>query len=414
MQGFAYGRIKCYEKARYFEDRRRMPNNTSSSIIGVTNPTNSRATVGRNPHLDAVRALAATAVVLEHAQGLFFLPYARSVHGPMITLFYLIHFIGRPAVMIFFVLSGYLVGTSALRAQRLGKFSWSNYLLSRTTRLYVVLLPALLMTALIDGLGRWTLKTRPLYLTLWENSPDHTIASLDTFPIFLGNLLFLQNILVPPFGSDGSVWSLPNEFWYYMLFPTIALIFFGHSRRLIHLSVAAGIAILCYGPILMLFFVWIAGVCVGWAAENRPIQTRIARRIIVSTSLVAIALAIFAQTLHRIGGFALDFAFTLPASLLLWALLSAPPRSENAYAKTAIFFSEMSYSLYLTHLPLITMLFVLMTRGEQWPVDTRHVLLFLVPVGASFVFAYITYWLFESRTDIVRRWIKSHLVDCNN
>jgi peptidoglycan/LPS O-acetylase OafA/YrhL len=40
--------------------------------------------------------------------------------------------------------------------------------------------------------------------------------------VLLGNLVFLQAILVPTWGSNGPLWSLAFEFWFYIWFPTLA------------------------------------------------------------------------------------------------------------------------------------------------------------------------------------------------
>ena len=49
--------------------------------------------------------------------------------------------------------------------------------------------------------------------------PSSAIAQALTAPVFLGNAAFLQRILVPELGTNGPLWSLANEFWYYLLFP---------------------------------------------------------------------------------------------------------------------------------------------------------------------------------------------------
>jgi len=117
-------------------------------------------------HLDAVRGAAALVVLLGHSRELFYpsltvrqsdtsyrslqhLPAHVSassgpgISGPGITL-------GNEAVMIFFVLSGYLVGGSAIGAMRRDTWSWRRYLLKRLTRLWVVLIPALVLGFALD------------------------------------------------------------------------------------------------------------------------------------------------------------------------------------------------------------------------------------------------------------------------
>ena len=83
----------------------------------------------RNFHLDTVRAIAAAVVVLDHSVSVFFRPYAayKSIpHGLLVNLVYMDHFFARAAVMLFFLLSGYLVGMSALRAEKKARFRWPS------------------------------------------------------------------------------------------------------------------------------------------------------------------------------------------------------------------------------------------------------------------------------------------------
>lgn len=49
---------------------------------------------------------------------------------------------GHEAVMVFFVLSGFFIGTSVLESFRERRWSWRAYLINRLTRLQLVLVPA--------------------------------------------------------------------------------------------------------------------------------------------------------------------------------------------------------------------------------------------------------------------------------
>lgn len=47
-------------------------------------------------------------------------------------------------------------------------------------------------------------------------------CSRDLAPaVLLGNLLFLQTKITQEFGSNGPLWSLFSEFWYYVLVPRL-------------------------------------------------------------------------------------------------------------------------------------------------------------------------------------------------
>ena len=91
------------------------------------------------------------------------------------------------------------------------RWSWGNYLLNRATRLYVALIPALILTVTFDHIAR-----------------THGGMNLGYGPQsmkdFWGSLFFLQGIYTKPYGSDGPLWSLSYEFWFYILFPLIALL----------------------------------------------------------------------------------------------------------------------------------------------------------------------------------------------
>src|SRR5665213_1657001 len=91
--------------------------------------------------LDCIRGLAAITVYLGHIRLLFY-PEFRDVVAPgvMVKSFYLVTKLGHAAVMVFFVLSGYLVGGSVLKDMFADRWHWDTYLLKRGTRFYVVLI----------------------------------------------------------------------------------------------------------------------------------------------------------------------------------------------------------------------------------------------------------------------------------
>src|SRR5262249_14488667 len=88
------------------------------------------------------------------------------------------------------------------------------------------------------------------------------IAQLLHLPIFLGNLFFLQTILVPTFGTNGPMWSLANEFWYYVLFPCAFLALWKGTTagaRVLNGLVFLLCAWFVGRDILLLFPLWLLG-----------------------------------------------------------------------------------------------------------------------------------------------------------
>jgi peptidoglycan/LPS O-acetylase OafA/YrhL len=158
-------------------------------------------------------------------------------------------------------LSGFFVGGSVLNAGR--GFSSTQYAVARLSRLWTVLLPALAFTCMADIV---TSNIDPRILSLnrcfFIYGPQDYSRSLVTL---LGNVFFLQDIYVAPYGSNSPLWSLPCEFWYYVMFPMFALALgrCGKSRTLTRIMVgllAAGI--LCWLPfyIRWRFSIWPLGV----------------------------------------------------------------------------------------------------------------------------------------------------------
>lgn len=116
----------------------------------------------------------------------------------------------------FFVMSGYLVGGSVLRSVHFGRWSWREYLVIRLTRLYVVLLPALLLGGAADWIGMHLTGDNAFYNGHTRMGSQHfDIHSTLTLLVLLGNGVFLQTIslpgmdgrAIPTFGTNEPLWS---------------------------------------------------------------------------------------------------------------------------------------------------------------------------------------------------------------
>lgn len=179
------------------------------------------------------------------------------------VLYFLTGF-GHQAVIVFFVLSGFLISSTILRSHILGKWSWRHYAVNRATRLYVVLLPGLLLGFFWDRLGSWLFAAKGIYAhSLSDLGPAVPLKNL-TPGNFLGNLFFLQTILCETFGSNGPLWSLSNEFWYYVLFPLAlgAGIAWASRRFFIATAftcLALFITVFLGRGIMVGFLIWLAG-----------------------------------------------------------------------------------------------------------------------------------------------------------
>ncbi len=185
-------------------------------------------------YLDLVRFFAAFVVLLSH------FGYTRISGGGYLVF----RGFGSDAVVLFFVLSGYVIAyVAAQREQNL-----RDYTVSRLARLYSVALPALVVTVVLDQIGQ---RIDPGLYNGWWYAEDGPLGR------FLANLFFVNQLWfnsVRPF-SNGPYWSLGYEFWYYALFG-IAYYLAGRRRALLLV-----LACLIIGPkVLLLLPVWLLGV----------------------------------------------------------------------------------------------------------------------------------------------------------
>src|SRR5882757_10976055 len=190
--------------------------------------------VGTRPwssvHLNAIRGAAALIVLLGHTRSLFFSSFT-AMSGPTTQATNYIArgnraTVGEEAVIVFFVLSGYLVGGSVIRSVKNGTWSWKSYLLKRITRLWVVLIPALILGISLDLLGMHLFGSpTSIYAAPSTTLVPHDLAERLSWKVFLANAVFLQGILSPTAGTNNSLWSLAYEWWYYLQFPLLILVF---------------------------------------------------------------------------------------------------------------------------------------------------------------------------------------------
>src|SRR5258707_12992687 len=104
-----------------------------------------KLSVAASDSLDLIRAVAACAAMIGHLRTLFFVDFGHLSHRswPLEALYFFAGF-GHQAVIVFFVLSGFLISSTVIRIHVLGKWSWRGYLSNRATRRCVVLVPGVL------------------------------------------------------------------------------------------------------------------------------------------------------------------------------------------------------------------------------------------------------------------------------
>src|ERR1700691_4713875 len=200
-----------------------------------------------------------------HLRTLFFVDFKHvSRPSQLLKGIYFFTGFGSEAVLVFFVLSGFLISSAILGRRASETWSWRDYAIDRASRLYVVLIPGLFFGLLWDKLGSSIFASTGIYSHPLDNFAFAIVHTRMGIGTFLGNMFFLQTIVVPTFGSNGPLWSLANEFWYYILFPLALGAGIAWKKRFIlgalaFTILAALVAVFVGWQILAGFIIWLAG-----------------------------------------------------------------------------------------------------------------------------------------------------------
>jgi peptidoglycan/LPS O-acetylase OafA/YrhL len=365
-------------------------------------------------HLDLLRGLAALEVFVGHCRTLFFVSVGEVTHLNLFTKgLYLLTSFGHQSVIIFFVLSGFLVSSSIFKAYRENRWSWRIYLVNRLSRLEVVLLPALILCFLLDTLGIYLFGEGGVYSGngFGSNLIAFSVNDRLSFRIFLGNILFLQNISVPTFGSNSPLWSLTHEFWYYILFPLFFELISTQFTFNLKNCLRVG-----FGFLVMLglglsrslaFLIWLMGSLINLLPLLPILSSRqVWRGAIVIFSSFLFGCIILTRFLARFE-LVSDFLIGIASSLLVYILLHDQISTDEStiYARFSRSLAGFSYTLYLVHLPLLVFLRAALPEQQRWQPDIFHVGIGIILCGVVLGYAFLISCLTEAKTDKVKHWL---------
>jgi len=338
-------------------------------------------------NLDHLRWLAAMMVVVQHCRGFVTQDYSPHA-GAFAKLVYALTGFSHQAVVLFFVISGYLVGGKALRLLKGGVTDTQarRFFTDRFSRIFIVLWPALAIIAAIALLA----PEAPILRTdAWVSGlPD--VRYWSTPATFAAAAVLVNDMVTPSVGWDQPLWSLAFEWTYYMI---AAGILFAAARG----RSAFGVAIIVYalalvvlsaftrGMILAMFPFWVAG---ALASTVRRLRLPWLTLPLFLLALLAARIPVFPW---------LQDAFVALATALLladnWFREKQPaPRLGHSLA-------AFSFSLYALHVPIVLLALAILQKAGYLP--TR-----LPPGPAAYglilalaALAYLVCWAFAQATE---------------
>jgi peptidoglycan/LPS O-acetylase OafA/YrhL len=361
--------------------------------------------------LDMIRGVAALGVFLGHARNLFLVDYAAVNHQTLpVQCLYFLTGLGYQWVMVFFVLSGFFISSSVIGAMRQSSWAWSKYLSSRCTRLYVVLIPTLLLTLFWDQLGVALSNNSPVYQWIDEQGIIHNVSERTSFGIFAGNCCFLQTVFVPSLGSNGPLWSLSNEWWYYMLFPCLCLLLARNYPAWKKMICVGFVAVIAYfGLNLMYHFpIWLLGAALAILPQFRGLHSPLVRISYLALGTIGfVGSLVLARINYFTNGLLSDYCVGTSFAILVYVILHQGRGSRNRwYSFCATHLAGMSYTLYLAHLPLLVFLAALFNLSGRWQPDVVYLAILGGICIVVFLYSFVLSQLTEANTVQIRRIIR--------
>ena len=343
--------------------------------------------------IDVFRGVAALVVAAMHTREVTWIGIREfwALHGTQLTPGTVLGYITFPliwgsiGVPVFFVLSGYCIHRGqAFARTRSGDFQLpsGNFLLRRFFRIYPVIAGALILTMLCDWASR----------QYFPNSFKLGDAGLGSFLI---NLLSLQGVAGPPYGSNGPLWTLSVEVHFYALYPLLLVL----MARLGNVTTFLLLSVLNVASFFMLeargfqvfssFYIsWYLGALVAEGEATRLYSEPLAStRIRVAVYLLALAgLSLGCLLFFRNQYLAFQiWAFAFAA--FLFAVLRRPPVSQGWAGRFFRWLGTFSFSLYVIHLPVVVLIHSMMFHSvRQTSIVTFYVTLAAV-IGCAYVFS---------------------------
>jgi peptidoglycan/LPS O-acetylase OafA/YrhL len=328
--------------------------------------------LGLSLYLDLVRFILALIVWLGHAS---FHGYSGKGYR-----FWFLYDYGRPAVLCFFVLSGFVIAYITERRER----EPADYAVARLSRLWSVVIPALALTALTDWIGE---HVEPRFHgpgTLADGQPVRYAASL----LMINDFWLFSEPMAP--STNPVFWSLSYEAVYYAVFGL-----FLTGRTSLWLVGGALIFILAGPTIFALFPTWLAGLAAYRIARRWTLPPVVSTVLLVgSAALISYTGWLYHGYDHTAGPrYTIDYAIAALLVVHFIAASNLAPFLARVLAPVSglvRWLGSLTFVIYLCHVPLMQLF--TMARLASPGTGLQHLWLFGSSFGAIALITAATAW----------------------
>ena len=374
--------------------------------ILIQSPVKTKAPINTSI-LNGIRGLAALYVLIGHARWLLwegynggYLLHPKNYNLLTKILVYVLAIFGKghDAVILFFVLSGFVIHYSNIK-QNKNKIDLTDYFKRRFLRIYPPLIFCMVLTLVLDLTGKYIFG----YSIYLQRTPvpliNANIISNLNWPTAIGNLLMVQNVYTPVWGTNGPLWSLMYEWWFYMLYPFIFyvyknnrllsyavvwLLFILASNGLFDNKLASSVFnyLLCWSLGALLADVLLGKISLYWFIV--PLVICVIEFSINGTESKSVYQLAIVDTL--IGFVFTAFLFGLLKFKALFSLHSVFDRFN--------LLGDYSYTLYVIHVPILVMIngIVLSLTRNRMP---QNFYIMFISIAFVLALAYLLHFLTE-------------------
>lgn len=337
----------------------------------VKNPIMTKASTKQSLlFFDGLRGLAALYVVVGHARWLLWEGGEKFRENA--DAYSLLHRVGSVAmsffkyghevVLFFFVLSGFVIhlGNAAkLHEQRALNFNYREFFYRRAKRILPPFLFALLLTYACDCV--MAANNFSLYANATPNPHLNGVINFDHSVLtLLGNLLFVQSIHTPVFGSNGPLWSLAYEWWFYTLYPLLLFFFAKNKAFTVWVLLLLAVALMAGWKTNFHLFDKVAGYLFSWwlgaVAADVYAGRKHVKGLFYKPLLLILLLVPYLSSKESVSYLLRDTVMALGFFGLVLFLLQNRNAKAVKLLEALKFTGSFSYTLYVTHFPLLVLM----------------------------------------------------------
>ncbi|WP_348684998.1 acyltransferase family protein [Aeromonas bestiarum] len=293
--------------------------------------------------LDLIRGISAQLVVVGH--GISFCGVAVRFHQPNFP------WIQNIAVVIFFILSGFVISYSLGRKSHRDDYNFTHYFVDRFVRIYTSFIPVLIFIVAID-LFSWSL-----------NGDLYAYNEALNVKTFISNIFMLQDYpfinFVTSFGSARPLWTVAVEWWIYLF---VGALFFTFKNRSKNVCVYFFIVLLSTVPIYNLIggrgngltLYWVYGVIIYYIFKRAMLKdVSVIKMFIMMNVLIVMA---YYRVMSNLQEYDHLFALYLAGIIILLVEISTRFDFKEIVVRASTFLASYSYSLYLIHYSIFDLL----------------------------------------------------------